>query len=194
MTFSLKIVKHINFMEKKIKRTTNSAKSGSYSREEKTIIFTILVALVIMGILLVNLTVFTPKETEPFSAIYYLDSKKQTSNIPKTVVLGENSTFSVWVGIENQNNKPMTYSVRVKLDDGTLMNSSLAETIESFEVTLLDGKTKETPVTINIDQLGHNRINFELWYYNGTILENTGNWVNLSIEAQAKQNKIQAID
>ena len=171
-------------MEKKIKRTSQGTKSGSYSSEEKTIILTILVALVIIGALLVNLVFFTPVETEQFSAIYYLDSEKQTTNLPKTVVLGENSTFSLWVGVENQNDTTMDYSVQVKVDNGkSLVNPSPVEPTESFNRSLLNKEKWEFPVTISIDQLGNNRVIFELWFFNGTTLEYTGNWVNLSIEA-----------
>ncbi len=173
-------------MEKKIKRTSQGTKSGSYSSEEKTIILTILVALVIIGALLVNLVFFTPVETEQFSAIYYLDSEKQTTNLPKTVVLGENSTFSLWVGVENQKGTTMDYSVLVKVDDGSSpVDYSPAEPIESFERTLADGEIWEFPVTISIDQLGSNRVIFELWFFNGTKNDPdyTGNWVSLSIEA-----------
>jgi len=175
-----------NLMEKKIKRTPQGTKSVSDNGEEKTIILTILVALVILGALLVYLVFFTPVEKEPFSAIYYLDSEKQTENIPKTVVLGENSTFSLWVGVENQNDTTMDYLVRVKVDDGTgPVNPSPVEPTESFERTLLNEEKWEFPVTISIDQLGHNRIIFELWFFNVTKndWDYTGNWVNLSVEA-----------
>ncbi len=173
-------------MEKKIKRTANSTKSASGNSEEKTIILTILVALVIIGALLVNLVFFTPVETEQFSAIYYLDSEKQTTNYPKTVVLGENSTFSLWVGVENQNDTTIDYSVQVKVDDGSSpVDYSPAEPIESFERTLADGEIWEFPVTISIDQLGSNRVIFELWFFNGTKndFDYTGSWVSLSVEA-----------
>jgi uncharacterized membrane protein len=172
-------------MEKKIKRTENGGKSVSYSSEEKTIIVTVIVALVIIGALLVNL-VLTPAPTEEFSTIYYLDSEKQTENLPKTVVLGENSTFSLWVGVENHNGTTIDYSVLVKYDDGkSPVDPSPVEATESFEKTLADGKTWEFPVTVTIDQLGSNRVMFELWYLNGTSLktEYTGNWVNISVEA-----------
>jgi uncharacterized membrane protein len=170
-------------MEKKIKRTAKGTKSVSYSSEEKTIIITIVVALVIIGALLVNL-VLTPVPKEKFSVIYYLDSEKQTENIPKTVILGENSTFQLWVGVENHNDTTIDYSVLVKLDDGkSPVDPSPAEPVESFEKTLADGETWEFPVTISIDQLGSNRVIFELWFFNGIALEYTGNWVNLSIEA-----------
>ena len=173
------------FMEKKIKRTEKGGKSVSYSSEEKTIIVTVLVALVIIGALLVNL-VLTPAPTEKFSTIYYLDSEKQTENLPKTVVLGENSTFSLWVGVENHNDTTIDYQVLVKYDDGkSPVDPNPVEPTESFEKTLADEETWEFPVTITIDQLGSNKIILELWYLNGTSLEPeyTGNWVNISVEA-----------
>ena len=172
-------------MEKKIKRTSQGTKSVSGNGEEKTIIITILVALVIIGALLVYLVFFTPVETEPFSAIYLLDSEKQTENFPKTVVLGENSTFSLWVGVENQN-ETQGFSVRVKVDDGkSLVNPSPVEPTESFNRTLLNEELWEFPVTINIDRVGSNRVIFELWFFDETenILKYTGSWVSLSLEA-----------
>ncbi len=173
-------------MEKKVKITSEGAKSVSDRGEEKTIIITIVVALVIMGALLVNLVFLTPVEKEPFSAIYYLDSEKQTENIPKTVVLGENSTFSLWVGVENQNDTTIEYSVQVKLDDGkSPVNPSPVEPTESFNRTLLNEEKWEFPVTINIDQLGSHRVIFELLFFNVTKndFDYTGNWVSLSLEA-----------
>jgi uncharacterized membrane protein len=173
------------FMERKVKGTSEGAKLISDMNEEKTIILTILVALVILGALLV-LVFFTPAQKEPFAAIYLLDSEKQLENFPKTVVLGENSTFSLWVGVENQNGTTMTYSVLVKVDDGhSSENPSPAEPTESFEKTVVNGETWEFPVTISINQRGSNRVIFELWYLNRTSMEPeyTGNWVSLSLEA-----------
>jgi len=171
-------------MEKKIKRTPQGTKSVSGNGEEKTIIITILVALVIIGALLVYLVFFTPAQKEPFVVIYLLDSEKQLENFPKTVVLGENNTFSLWVGVENQN-ETKVFSVLVKVDDGKApVDPSPAEPTESFERTLLNGELWEFPVTINIDQLGSHRIIFELWFFDETnTLEYSGSWVSLSLEA-----------
>jgi len=170
-------------MEKKIKRTSQGTKSVSGNGEEKTIIITILVALVIIGALLVNLAL-NPAPEEKFVVIYLLDSEKQTENFPKTVVLGENSTFSLWVGVENQN-ETQVFSVRVKVDDGkSLVNPSPVELTESFNRTLLYEELWEFPVTISIDQLGNHRIIFELWFFDETNTPKyTGNWVSLSLEA-----------
>jgi len=173
------------FMERKVKRTSGDAKLGSDMDEEKTIIVTILVALVIIGGLLVYLVFFTPIQTEPFSAIYLLDSEKQAENYPKTVVLGQNSTFSLWVGVENQN-KTQVFSVQIKVDNGKApVGSNKTECIETFNRTLLDGEIWEFPATITIDQLGSHRILFELWFLDKTKNEfaYTGNYVSLSVEA-----------
>jgi uncharacterized membrane protein len=174
-----------NVIERKGKGTSRAAKLISGMDEEKTIIVTILVALVIIGGLLVYLVFFTPIETEPFAAIYVLDSEKQAENYPKTVVLGENSTFSLWVGVENQN-KTQVFSVQIKVDNGTApVGSNQTMCIETFNRTLLDGGIWEFPATISIDQTGHNRILFELWFLDETKNEfvYTGNYVTLSVEA-----------
>ena len=172
------------FMEKKIKRTSQGTKSVLGNGEEKTIILMILVALAILGALLANFAL-NPAPEEKFVVIYLLDSVKQTENFPKTVVLGENSTFSLLVGVENQNDTTSDFSVRVKVDDGTsLVNPSLVEPTESFNRTLLNEELWEFPVTISIDQLGSHRIIFELWFFDETnTLEYSGNWVSLSLEA-----------
>jgi uncharacterized membrane protein len=169
------------FMEKKIKRTEKDAKSVSYSSEEKTIILTILVALVIMGAFLVYMVFFMPAQKEPFTSLYLLDSEKQLENLPETVVLGENSTFSLWVGVENRNDTTIEYSVQVSLDDGNIS----AELIECFNRTVANGETWEFPVTIGIDQPGSNTVIFELWYFNEAenVWDQTGIRIDLSIEA-----------
>ena len=51
----------------------------------------------IIGVLLVNV-VITAVPEEKFSVIYYLDSDKRLENIPKTVILGKNNTFSLDFG------------------------------------------------------------------------------------------------
>jgi uncharacterized membrane protein len=167
------------FMEKQVKRATKADRD-----EEKIITVTVLVAIVILAGFLISL-VLQPAPKEPFSAIYLLDSNKQTENFPKTVVLGENNTFSLWVGVENQNDTTIDYVVRMKLDNGTeTVNPSPANDTESFERTLLDEKVWEFQVTINIDQLGNRRLIFELWFLDDeNVPRYSGNWVSFTLEA-----------
>jgi uncharacterized membrane protein len=167
---------HGKFMEKKIKP---SAKSASDRSEEKTVTVTILVAIVILAGLLIYLAL-TPPQQNPSTTIYVLDAEKQAENYPKTVVLGVNSTFPLWVGVENNNGTTSTFTVKIKLDDGRgNVDPSPAEPVESYEKTLADGELWEFQVTITVDQVGSNRIIFELWSSD----EYLGNWVDLSLEA-----------
>ena len=174
-----------NFMEKKIKRTSKGAKSVSDLNEEKTITITILIAIVILAGLLIYLAL-EPAPTENFTTIYYLDSEKQAENFPKTVVLGENNTFSLWVGVGNYNGTTNAFPVEIKIDDGKGdVEPSPVELMESFERTLLDEEVWEFQVTITIDQLGSHRIIFELLSFDDTknVFVFSGNWVSLSLEA-----------
>ena len=174
-----------DFMEKKIKKTSKSTKSSSYSNEEKTVIATIVIALVIMSALVVQL-VLTPIVPQYCSAIYYLDYNKKTENLPNTVILNQNSTVSMWVGVENQNGTSLDYKVEIKIDDGTgALNQSSAEAVQTFTQSVEDKDVWEFQVNIEIEQLGTNRIIFELFTWNAADEEYdyTGNWVNLSVEA-----------
>ena len=176
---SLKIKEHDEFMEKKIGRPKKSAKSIPDKDEEKTITITVLIAIAILIGLLIYM-VLTPPQQEPSTTIYLLDSQKQTGNFPKTVVLGENNTFLLWVGVENHNGSTITFSVQIKMDDGKGdVNPSPVEPVESYEKTLSDGEPWEFQVTINIDQVGSHRIIVELWSFDKYL----GNWVSLSVEA-----------
>ena len=170
-------------MEKKIKKTPQESNASS-KNDEKTIMVTIVVALVILGALLVNLVFLTPIEKEPLSAIYYLDSEKTLENIPKTVVLGENSTFTMWVGVENQNDTKIDYSVQLKIDDGkSLETPNPSEVVEFVNGTLLDGDLWEFQIEMFLDKPGTNRVIFELHFDNEKKWEYTGSTVSLSIEA-----------
>ena len=173
-------------MEKKIKRTEKGRNSGSRGSEEKVIIVTILAAIVIMSAVLVYTMLTEPIESEYFSAMYVLDSEKMADNYPKTVVLGTNSTFTLWVGVENQNGTTIEYSVQTKLDDGaSTEDPSTAQLVDCSNKTLTHGETWEFPVTINIDRQGNNRVIFELWLFNQT--ENswsyTGTRFNFAVKA-----------
>ena len=120
--------------------------------------------------------------------MYLLDSEKQANNYPQTVVLGTNSTFTLWVGVENQKDRTVEYSVQVKLDDGTTTEEpSAVEPIQVFNRTLVDGEKWEFQVTINIDQPGNNRVIFELQFFNEP--ENSWEyaWIRLDFTVEAIQ-------
>ena len=169
------------FMEKKIKITPEGTKSVSNGSQEKTIIVTIVIALVILSGLLVYL-VFQPTEEELFSAIYYLDSEGTLENFPSSVILGQNNTFTLIVGVENQNGTAMDYLVKVNIDDGNSVYNLANATVTG----LLDDDFWEDEVNIFLDRPGINKIIFELYAREHGINvepQDTGNQVFFSIEA-----------
>ena len=134
--------------------------------EEKTITVAILVAIIILAGLLVYMS-FTPAPQETVISIYYLDSEKKADNYPQLLVLGENNTFLLWVGVENFMGRIEYSSVLVKVDDGTgHVDPSPIEPVKRFEKVLLNKETWEFPMTMTINQSGKHRIIFELWLFN----------------------------
>ena len=145
-------------MEKKIKITSEGSKLISSNSQEKTIIITIIIALIILSGLLVYLVFFTEAEQEKFSAIYYLNKDGTLENFPETVILGQNNTFKLIVGVTNENGTTMDYLVKVNIDDGeSVYNPSNATT------TIDDGDTWESEVDIFLDSPGKNKVIFELY-------------------------------
>jgi uncharacterized membrane protein len=179
------------FLEKKIKITPEGTKSISTGSQEKIIIVTIVIALVILSGLLVYL-VFQQPEKEFFSAIYYLDSEGTLENFPNTVILGQNNTFTLIVGVINQNGTTMDYLVKVNIDDGKSVYNLANATVTGLE----DDDFWEDEVTIFLDRPGSNKIIFELYardhernleyaqkYESDLEHQDTGNQVFFSIEA-----------
>ena len=93
----------------------NSNKRGD---EEKTITVAVLSAILVLAGLLVYVSL-TPTRQEPFASLYLLDSEKKAEKYPRLLVLGENNTFLLWVGVENFMGRIKYSSVLVKMDDGT---------------------------------------------------------------------------
>jgi uncharacterized membrane protein len=177
-------------MEKKIKITSEGSRSISNNSQEKMIIVTIIIALIILSGLLVYLVFFTESKKEKFSAIYYLDEDGTLENFPETVILGQNNTFKLIVGITNKNGTTMDYLVKVNIDDG---NSIYSPNDGNVTTTINDGDTWESEVDIFLDTPGTNKIIFELYAHehdeqkndSNIFTENdfTGNEVFFSIDA-----------
>ena len=133
--------------------------------EEKTITVTILAAIIILAGLLVYMSL-TPAPQDHIVSLYYLGPEKR-ADYPKLLVLGENNTFLLWVGVENFMGRIEYSSVLVKVDDGTgHVDPSPIEPVKRFEKVLLNKETWEFPMTMTINQSGKHRIIFELWLFN----------------------------
>jgi len=156
------------FMEMKVKTSnktmTNLSKdtdSHQDKDEEKMILVAVLSALIIVAGLLVFVSL-TPAPQENFVSIYILNSEGKAYNYPELLVLGENDTFRLWVGIENFMNRIEYGIVEVKIANG----SQPEETAFSFERILLNREVWKIPLNMTLNKTGEYTIRFELWLYN----------------------------
>lgn len=147
-------------MEKKIKITSEGLRSIPNNSQEKIIIVTIIIALIILSGLLIYQVFFTEDKKERFSAIYYLNKDGTLESFPDTVILGQNNTFKLIVGVINENGTTMDYMVKVKIDNG---NSIYQPNNGNVTTTIEDGNTWESEVDIFLETPGTNKIIFKLY-------------------------------
>ena len=127
----------------------------------------------------------TPPRKEGSTSIYLVDLNKMAVEYPQFLVIGENNTLSVWVGVQNFLGNTANCSVYVKIDNGIIpTNPSPKETVKSFEKVLMNKETWEFPVSLTLNQTGLHRVIFELWLFDD--FENdasySSNWCSIWLE------------
>jgi len=161
------------------KPSSNKLKDEEKASEEKTVIVAVLAAVIVLAGLLVY-TSLSPAPQESFASLYLLDSeKKAEARARALLVLGENNTFMLWVGVENFMNRIEYASVLVKVDNGSgLVDPSPVEPVERFEKVLLNKETWEFPLVLTMNQSGEHRMILELWLFNELeeVFSYTGSW------------------
>jgi len=141
------------------------------------------IALLIASILLgVYYVVLRPVQAGYFT-IYLLDSQKKAVDYPEVVVIGLNSTFSVYVEVENHNGTDVNCTVQVKVTSD--MNPTYPVPIsanQTFTETVKDdGKPWENVATIKLNQRGDYMVVFELWTVTDGAPQFSGKFTQLNI-------------
>ena len=136
--------------------------------DEKGYAVAIFIALVIVSaVILAYYVVFRP-QPEPYNTIYLLDSQKKAIDYPSNLVAGQNSTFDVWVNVENHmgGSGNQSYQVLVKITPNLSTFPVDAQPIQTYELSLGDGTIWQNLSTITHNQVGSYSVVFELWRYN----------------------------
>jgi uncharacterized membrane protein len=125
---------------------------------------------------------------EGFSSMYLLDEQKKTESYPEFLIINENNTFIVWVGVENHMGEKQSYEIQQKLTKDPILTFPINEDpVNIFAKTLDDQETWETLVTSTISDPGNYSLVFELYLIEDaeTVGGNTepDNFVLLNIEA-----------
>jgi uncharacterized membrane protein len=130
--------------------------------------YTIAVALtlIIVSSILIGYYLVSRLPPEGYTTIYVLDSQKKAIDYPELLVINENSTFNVWVVVENHMGKRQSCEVLQKIIKGTTPSYPVdAEITSSYEKTMENGEIWETPAEVSINELGSYSLIFELWIY-----------------------------
>ncbi|HTY76077.1 MAG TPA: DUF1616 domain-containing protein [Candidatus Nanoarchaeia archaeon] len=148
------------------------------------------ISLVIASILLVTFLVFDQPAQKPYMTIYLLDSNRKAADYPEFLVANVNSTFSVYVDVENFNGKTVNGAeVLVKITNETNSVFPLdVNATQTFTGNVQNAATWENIATISINNPGNYLVDFELWTPNQTgTLQFSGNFCVLNVQI-APQN------
>ena len=135
----------------------------------------IFISLIIFGyyILVIN------APPEGFSSLYILDDQKTTEAYPELLIINENNTFNLWVGVKNHMGSIQTYEVQQKLTKDPILTSPIDEEIVNrFSKSLDDQETWESLVTTTISNPGNYSLIFELY------LKEEGESIEINVEPE----------
>jgi uncharacterized membrane protein len=152
--------------------------------EAKGFAVAIFLALLIVSVVVLSYFVWFSPPAEPYNSIYLLDSNKKALDYPETLVANQNSTFSVYIDVENHMGNTASYQVHVKITKNLSTFPIDVPPSQLYEINGLEnGKTGENVATITENEVGSNSVVFELWQQDlaGTF-EFTHNYCVLNIQ------------
>ncbi len=166
---------------KKLVRSLNLDNNNGYT-------VAVLIALIVVSILVGSYYVLLKPPQKGYMTIYLLDSQKKAVNYPELLVINQNSTFNVWVEVENHMGKSERSEVLLKLTSGTIQKMPIeADANTTYARTLENEETWETLSTISLNKPGSYSVIYELWAYDETIgaIQFSGNYAVLNVEVVA---------
>ena len=125
--------------------------------------------LIVVSSLLIGYYLISRLPPEGYSTIYTLDyQQKKAIDYPELLVINQNNTFKVWVGVENHMGNRQSFEVLQKVTKGTVSLFPVdAEITGTYEKTMENGEIWETPAEVSINEAGSYLVIFELWIYDG---------------------------
>ena len=146
----------------------------------------IVLMLIVVSSLLISYYLISRLPPEGYTTIYMLDyQQKKAIDYPELLVVNENSTFNVWVVVENHMGTRQSCEVLQKVIAHTIPSFPVEADVESsYAQTIENGETWETLATVSINEPGSYSVIFELWIYDAEAgaLEFSYNYCVLNIE------------
>ena len=154
--------------------------------DEKGYAVAIFLVLIIVSALVVGYFLMFPAQPEGYNTIYLLDSQKKAVDYPVTLVANQNSTFNVWVSVENHmgGSGNQTYQVLMKITPNLSTFPVDTQPTQTYDISLANGKSWQNLSTVTQNQVGSYSVVFELWQYNqdSGAYEFTSNYCVLNIQ------------
>ena len=137
--------------------------------EENGYLVAIFLALIIVSATIIGYYVVLRPQAEPYNTIYLLDANKKAVDYSEVLIANQNSTFKVFVDVENHMATSASYQIQVKMTDHLSnfpVDTQPIQTIEAKSVNN-DGKPVENTATITQNTPGSYSVVFELWQHKG---------------------------
>lgn len=151
-------------------------------------VIAVAIALVIVSSLLIGYYLVLLAPPEGYSTIYMLDyPQKKAIDYPELLVLGQNSTFNVWIVVENHMGSSKSFEILQKVIGDMIPSFPVETDVESsYAQTVENGGSWETLATVSIDEAGSYSVIFELWIDDEGVVEFSYNFCVLNIEVVEK--------
>ncbi|MCW4010250.1 MAG: DUF1616 domain-containing protein [Candidatus Bathyarchaeota archaeon] len=147
--------------------------SGNLNGKSSQSVFvvSVAIAIVLASVLLGTYYVALRPAGSEYATIYLLDSHQRGTDYPEFLVADVNSTFSVYVVVENHMGYTLNGTqVQVKAVNSNSVNLEFpldVNATQTFEGTVDEGKTWESIATVTLNQPGNYLVGFELWLPDG---------------------------
>jgi uncharacterized membrane protein len=152
--------------------------------DEKGFAAAIFVALIVVSAVIAGYYAVYGPQKEPYHSIYLLDTNKKAVDYPEFLVAGQNSTFNVWINVENHIGETADYQVQVKIAKNLSNFPVQAQASAVYEILGLEsnGEPWQRLVTLTIDEVGNHTVVFELWQFENESWTFTHNYCVLKVQ------------
>jgi uncharacterized membrane protein len=171
-------------MQRRLESVTHIGRKIGLNDDKGYMVPVFLALIVVVAVVVGYYIFFVNSPPEEYNTIYLLDSQNQAIDYPQSLVAGQNSTFSVNVGVVNHMNMEHSYQVRTKIVSHFILTNEgvNATAVNTYDVTLASGVSNENAVTITENTLGSYAVVFELWQHDGNNYVFTQNYCVLYIQ------------
>ncbi|HKZ87869.1 MAG TPA: DUF1616 domain-containing protein [Candidatus Bathyarchaeia archaeon] len=145
------------------------------------------IALLIASILLGVYYLAPRPAQEGYLTLYLFDSQRKATNYPERLVNGENSTFSIYVEVENHYETAVNCTIQVKITSD--MNPKYPVDVNATQISssrVESGDKWENIATVSLNQPGDYMVIFELWTIDGGVPKFSGQFTQLNIQVLNK--------